>query len=83
VSKFAVLSGECGLKELLRQLGMPAKALIRKKEAAAAGIDPASMPEDALLAAMAKHPIIVERPIVVSNGKAALGRPPENVLQVL
>jgi arsenate reductase (glutaredoxin) len=32
---------------------------------------------------MAKHPIIVERPIVVSGSKAALGRPPERVLAVL
>ncbi|HEX2150821.1 MAG TPA: arsenate reductase (glutaredoxin) [Stellaceae bacterium] len=71
------------LKELLAQLGIPAKALIRRKEAAAAGIDPASMSEDALIAAMEEHPIIVERPIVVSAGKAALGRPPENVLEVL
>jgi arsenate reductase len=71
------------LKELLVQLGMPAKALIRKKEAAAAGIDPESMSEDALIAAMEEHPIIVERPIVVSEGKAALGRPPEKVLEVL
>lgn len=71
------------LKELLRQLGMPAKALIRKKEAAAAGIDPASLSEDALIQVMAEHPIIVERPIVVSGAKAALGRPPENVLEVL
>ncbi|MGD9617445.1 MAG: arsenate reductase (glutaredoxin) [Alphaproteobacteria bacterium] len=74
---------ETALKELLSQLGIPAKALIRKKEAAAAGIDPASLSEDALIAAMAEHPIIVERPIVVSNGKAALGRPPEKVLEVL
>jgi arsenate reductase len=71
------------LKELLAQLGIPAGALIRKKEAAAAGIDPASMSEDALIRAMAEHPIIVERPIVVSEGKAALGRPPEKVLEVL
>jgi arsenate reductase len=71
------------LKELLAQLGMPARALIRKKEAAAAGIDPAAMSEDALIAAMTEHPIIVERPIVVSNGKAALGRPPEKALEVL
>jgi arsenate reductase (glutaredoxin) len=41
------------------------------------------MPEAALIAAMAEHPIIVERPIVVSNGKAALGRPPGKVLEVL
>ena len=71
------------LKTLLNQLNMSAKALIRKKEAAAEGVDPARLSEDALIAAMAKHPIIVERPIVVSGGKAALGRPPENVLKVL
>src|SRR5258708_5206981 len=71
------------LKTLLGQLKMPAKALIRKKEAAEAGIDPARLSEDQLIAAMAKHPIIVERPIVVSGGKAALGRPPETVLDVL
>ena len=71
------------LKSLLGQLKMPAKALVRKKEAAAAGVDPASLSEEALIAAMVKHPIIVERPIVVSGGKAALGRPPEKVLAVL
>ena len=71
------------LKSLLNQLKLPAKALVRKKEAAAAGIDPATLSEEALIAAMAKHPIIVERPIVVSGGKAALGRPPEKVLSVL
>lgn len=71
------------LKRLLRQLGMPAKKLLRRKEAAAAGIDPARLSEDALIAAMAAHPIVVERPIVVSGQKAALGRPPEAVLKVL
>jgi arsenate reductase len=63
-----------GLKALLGQLGLPAKALIRRKEA---------LSEEALIRAMAEHPIIVERPIVVANGKAALGRPPEKVLDVL
>jgi arsenate reductase (glutaredoxin) len=71
------------LKRLLHQLKMPAKALVRKKEAAAAGIDPAKLSEDALIAAMAKNPIVVERPIVVSGDKAALGRPPEKALSVL
>lgn len=71
------------LKTLLGQLGLPANAIVRKKEAAAAGVDPTKLSEDQLVAAMAKHPIIVERPIVVSGGKAALGRPPENVLKVL
>ena len=71
------------LKQLLSQLKMPASALVRKKEAAAAGIDPLSLPEEELIAAMAKNPILVERPIVVSGSKAALGRPPEAVLAVL
>lgn len=71
------------LKTLLGQMGLPAKAIVRKKEAAAAGIDPAKLSEEALIAAMAKNPIIVERPIVVSGGKAALGRPPEKVLGVV
>ena len=71
------------LKTLLGQLKLPAKAIIRRKEAAAAGVDLAKLSEDQLIAAMAKNPIIVERPIVVSGGKAALGRPPEAVLKVL
>jgi arsenate reductase len=72
-----------GLKTLLGQLKIPAKAVLRKKEAAALGIDPAKLSEEALIAAMVKHPILVERPIVVSGEKAALGRPPEKVLAVL
>jgi arsenate reductase len=71
------------LKQLLHQLKMPASALVRKKEAAAAGIDPKAMSEEELIAVMVKNPIIVERPIVVSGKKTALGRPPEAVLSVL
>ena len=71
------------LKTLLGQLKMPAGRLLRKKEAAAAGIDPKAMSDEALIAAMAANPIAVERPIVVSGNKAALGRPPEAVLTVL
>ena len=71
------------LKKLLGQLKMPASKLVRKKEAAAAGVNPASLSEEALIEAMVKNPIIVERPIVVSGQKAALGRPPEAVLAVL
>jgi arsenate reductase len=65
------------------QLKIPPSALVRKKEAAAAGIDPQNLPEDELIATMVANPILVERPIVVSGGKAALGRPPEAVLAVL
>src|SRR5712691_494662 len=68
------------LKQLLGQLNMPASKLLRKKEAAAAAIDPSKLSEDQLIEAMVRNPIIVERPIVVSGRKAALGRPPEAVL---
>lgn len=71
------------LKNILGQLGITAAKLLRKKEAAAAGIDPTALSEDQLVAAMVKHPIIIERPIVISGTKAALGRPPEKVLVVL
>jgi arsenate reductase len=71
------------LKKILGQLKMPAAKLVRKKEAAAAGIDPTALSEDALIAAMIKNPIVIERPIVISGAKAALGRPPEAVLSVL
>jgi arsenate reductase len=71
------------LKKILGQLKMSAKRLVRKKEAAAAGVDPETLSEDALIEAMVRNPIIVERPIVVSGAKAALGRPPEAVLTVL
>jgi arsenate reductase (glutaredoxin) len=71
------------LKRLLEQLNMPAGRLLRKKEVAAAGIDPSQLSEEQLIAAMVENPIIVERPIVVSGNKAALGRPPEAVLSVL
>jgi arsenate reductase (glutaredoxin) len=71
------------LKKILDQLDIPASRLLRKKEAAAAGIDPKALSEDALIAAMVKSPIVIERPIVLSGAKAALGRPPEAVLAVL
>jgi arsenate reductase (glutaredoxin) len=71
------------LKKILAQLKMPAAKLLRRKEAAAAGINAQALSEDALIAAMVENPIVIERPIVVSGGKAALGRPPEAVLAVL
>ena len=73
------------LKRILRLLGMPARALLRKKEPAyhAAGLADPSLGEDRIIAAMAAEPILIERPIVLANGKAALGRPPEKVLEIL
>jgi arsenate reductase (glutaredoxin) len=71
------------LKKILAMLGMSAQELMRKKEAAAAGIDPGKLSEDRLIEAMVRNPIVIERPIVVNGGKAALGRPPEAVAKIL
>src|SRR5271155_2041970 len=71
------------LKRLLEQLGLKPRQLLRKKEAAEAGLDDPELSDDALIAGMVKHPITIERPIVVNGDKAALGRPPEAVLKIL
>ena len=71
------------LKRILGMLGLKAAAILRKKEAADAGIDAASLSEDALIKAMVANPIVIERPIVVSGSKAALARPPEAALKIL
>jgi arsenate reductase len=58
---------------------------MRKKEAVYAehGLDNPSLSDNALVDFMVAHPILIERPIVIANGKAALGRPPEQVLEIL
>lgn len=69
---------------LVARMGVAAGALVRWKEdaAARAGIGAAS-PEDALLDAMARHPILMNRPIVVTDKGARLCRPPETVSELL
>ena len=73
------------LKTILAQLGMAPRDLMRKKEDiySELKLDYPSLSEDDLIDAMVKHPILIERPIVLANGKAALGRPPEQVLDIL
>jgi len=73
------------LKEILKQLGLSPRDLMRKKEEVYAelNLDDPSLSDGALIDAMIQHPILIERPIVLANGKAALGRPPEQVLDIL
>lgn len=71
------------LAAILAALGKTPAEIVRKKEAAEAGIDPAALDDAALIAAMVANPAIIERPIVVNGAKAALGRPPESVLEIL
>lgn len=73
------------LDEFLAKLGMEPRDLMRRKEAPYAALNLAdeSLDRAALIAAMVENPILIERPIVVSDGKVALGRPPEAVLEIL
>lgn len=72
------------LGELGRRLGKPLHAFVRSKEGAyaEAGLS-ADSSEEQLLAAVAAHPILMERPILVRGQRAAIGRPPEDVLALL
>ena len=72
------------LRELLRKLRMKPEQLVRRGEAVFkehyAG---RSLSDDEWLEALATHPILIERPIVVRGEQAVLGRPPEKVLELL
>jgi arsenate reductase len=73
------------LDDILQKLGMEPRELMRKKEAEykANGLDDASLDRQALIQAMVNNPILIERPVVIAGGKAAIGRPPETVLGIL
>jgi arsenate reductase len=73
------------LKTLLAQLGITARELLRtgEDEYRALKLDDPSLDEQTLIAAMVAHPRLIERPIVVANCKAVIGRPPEKVLDIL
>lgn len=72
------------LRQVHALLGVPVIGMMRPKEALFKELGLSKSDDDAtLLAAMAKNPKLIERPIVFANGKATLGRPPEAVLDVL
>jgi arsenate reductase (glutaredoxin) len=73
------------LQDVLKRLGKGPRAILRKKEPAYAeqGLADPGLADEELVQAMAKTPILIERPIVLAGKKAALGRPPEAVLDIL
>jgi len=72
------------LKQIIGQLGIQAEALIRKGEDDfKSHFKGKKLTDDQWIQAMVDYPKLIERPIVVKNGKAAIGRPPENVLTIL
>ncbi|MFN3917447.1 MAG: arsenate reductase (glutaredoxin) [Flavobacteriales bacterium] len=72
------------LKQLLDALKLPAEDIIRKGETLyKEKYKGKNYSNEAWIKIMVENPILIERPIVVNGKKAALGRPPENVLNVL
>lgn len=73
------------IAELLKKMDMPARSLLRTSEAIYKdfGLAKANLSEKELIALMAKHPDLMQRPIVVRGDKAVLGRPTENVQALL
>jgi len=73
------------LKQIIQQLGIRPRDLLRRGEPdyQALNLKDASLSDEQLIDAMLAHPKLIERPIVIANSKAALGRPPETVLEIL
>lgn len=73
------------LKENPGKLGIGARERMRKEEPENLGLrlDPEELDEDALIAAMRANQLLIKRPFVLANGKAAIGRPPEAILGIL
>ncbi|MES9828160.1 MAG: arsenate reductase (glutaredoxin) [Candidatus Thiodiazotropha sp.] len=70
---------------ILDMLELEPRELMRtkEKEYKALQLDNPSLSRDQLIDAMIANPKLIERPIVIQNGKAAIGRPPEKVLDIL
>ena len=73
------------LKQILKMLGLEPRQLMRTKESEykEQGLADETLTQDQLVEAMLATPKLIERPIVVNGDKAAIGRPPEDVLEIL
>ncbi|OIQ29101.1 MAG: arsenate reductase (glutaredoxin) [Bacteroidetes bacterium MedPE-SWsnd-G2] len=72
------------LSDLIKMLGISPLQLVRKNEAIwKENYKSKSLSDNELISAMVEHPKLIERPIVVKNGKAVIGRPPTNILEIL
>jgi arsenate reductase len=73
------------LTTIIEQLGIPPRELLRtgESEYADKGLENLELDDESIIQAMVTAPVLIQRPIVTVNGKAALGRPPEQVLEIL
>lgn len=69
------------LRAVIAKLDVPVAQLVRSKEAKEEGI--AGLTGDALVEGLAAHPRAIQRPVLIADGGARLGRPPEHVLELL
>ncbi|WP_444930316.1 arsenate reductase (glutaredoxin) [Microbulbifer sp. SSSA002] len=79
------LSAEDIQQQLLHKLGIDARQLLRTGEEPYKQLELKNkdLTEAQLIEAMAQNPILIQRPIVVKDDKAVIGRPPENVLELI
>ncbi len=77
--------GVAKLTQIVEQLGIAPRALLRtgEQEYKDKGLDDASVTDADIISAMVESPILIQRPIVVCGNKAAIGRPPASVLDIL
>lgn len=72
------------IRDICAKLGVEPRKMMRTGEAVYKELGLKEVTDDdALIRAMAENPILIERPIVLANGKARIGRPPEGVLEIL
>ena len=73
------------LRSILKKLGKTPRELMRKGEAEfrEQNLNNEALTDDELILAMVSTPKLIERPIVLAKGRAAIGRPPESVLDIL
>jgi arsenate reductase len=73
------------IKTALKEMGLTARELLRRKGTPydELGLDDPKLSDAALIAAMAKHPILIERPVVRGRKGSRLCRPPERVREIL
>lgn len=71
------------IRQVLSMLGIEAGELVRKGEITFRDLGLKDADCQSLIVAMAANPVLIERPVVIHDGKAAIGRPPENVLDII
>jgi arsenate reductase len=71
------------IRELVEKLGMKSHELLRKGESEYQSLALQDSTDEQVVDAIVKHPILLQRPIVVAGDRAAIGRPPEAVLDIL